>query len=163
MGASIILWLVAVYTARTALCGNPLTRMVRRAEPEFAARLDALTMHQAGEITVEELRFLRRFSRLGLLEMIMLGVELVLFAVLWWRNVLPVLTLGIFLKNIVMMGFSVVLAYTYMANGVFRALLALPPWIGFVERASALVSAAGALATLLHLNGWDGIFTGAGG
>jgi hypothetical protein len=152
--ASIILWLVAVYAGRTAVFGNPLQVLVRQAAPELAARMDALTTQETPvEISPDELRFLRRFSRLGLLEMIMLGTELVVFGVLWWVDVMPVLSLSLFLKNIVMLAFSIVLAYTYMANGIFKALMTLPRWISAIERTNALASAAGALVILLRVNG----------
>lgn len=153
LGASIILWLVVVYSARVVCLGNGLQRLTRTIDSAQAERLDALTRNETSQATVEDLVFLRRFARLGLLETVMVVLELVVLGVLWWVNVAPVLSLGLFLKNILMLFFSVILAYTRMVNGMFAALLALPRWVDVIERANALVSALGALALLLQING----------
>jgi hypothetical protein len=142
-----------VYSVRVAVLGNPLFRMVQRADATLLARVEAATSGELSEITEDELLFLRRFSRLGLLEMLMVLVELLVFGALWWVDTLPALSLGLFLKNIAMLGFSIVLAYVYMADGLFEALLCLPRWTGVVDRLSALISGAGALVILLSING----------
>lgn len=153
LGASLVLWIVVVYSVRVAVFGNPLYRMVQTADATLLARVEAATAGEINEVTEDELRFLRRFSRLGVLEMLMVFVELVVFGALWWVGTHPLLSMGLFLKNIAMLGLSIVLAYVYMADGVFEALLGLPRWTGLVDRLSALVSGAGALLILLSING----------
>ena len=152
LSASVALWFIVVYSARVAFLGNPLYRMVEQADATLLARVEAATTGDLNEVTEDELRFLRRFSRLGMLEMLMVAVELVVFSALWWADVVPMPSLMLFLKNVAMLGLSIVLAYVHMADGVFGALLALPKWVALTDRASASVSAAGALLILLIVN-----------
>ena len=151
---SVALWFVIVYSTWIATLGNPLYRQVAEADATLLTRADAVTTGELQDVTEDEVRFLQRFSRLGLMELAMVLVEVSVFGFLWWVDRSPVLSLGLFAKDFAMLGLSAVVAHIYTGEGIFLALLGLPRWIVVADRLSAAASAVGALILLLAINGF---------
>ena len=96
--------------------------------------------------------FLRRFSRLTLLELLMLVLEVVLLAHLWVTGTMAWLCAGLLAKDLLLLALSAAMARPQLRGGLFEALLGLPRWLVWTDRASALVSGLGGLILLLAVN-----------
>jgi hypothetical protein len=149
------IWLVIVYALRVALFGNPLANMLRTTDPTFLEHVDMVTAHN-GPYTEESVHFLRRFSRLSLLELGAFLLETALLIYFLTTGRLVMLCVFILIKNVVMFFLSLYLARrrreTLGAN--FKSLQALPEWIHRSDRLSSLVSGLGFIALFVNINGW---------
>lgn len=149
---SIGLWCVVVYSLRIGVFGNPLYRHIAGVDPELLRRIDAFT--NAGELpqTSAEAAFLKRFSRLTLLELGAFVLEIGLLTALWHQGRLVWLCLALLLKNLALFAGSVMLARGGPRDGLFGSLLTLPEWLIRLDRASAWVSGVGCLILFLAIN-----------
>jgi hypothetical protein len=151
---SFALWFVVVFGLRIAAWGNPLYRMVAEAQLSLLEGVEALVLGQTEEGTPEQVRFVRAFSRRVLVQLGMLCIELAVLAHLWWIKVLPGLCLALLIKDIAAAGTGMWVAHYHRERGVLAVVRNAPPWLLLVERASAGLSAAGALVLFLTVNGW---------
>ncbi len=147
------LWFVVVFGVRIAVWGNPLYRMVAEADASLLAGVDALVQGEVQEGTPEQLRFVRAFSQGVLLQLGMLCLELVLLTHLWWVKVLPALCLGLLLKDLGGVSVGIWVARHRRERGALAAVRNAPGWLLSLERLSAALSALGALALFLTVNG----------
>ena len=65
---SLSLWSLVVYALWTTVFGNPLHQCVVRATPEELLRAEQIAMEGRDPVNDMEVAFVRRFSRLTLLE-----------------------------------------------------------------------------------------------
>lgn len=150
---SIGLWAVVLFSLRVTVAGNPAHQMIFRSEPTFLQRVDELlTGERTPENDTPETEFLRRFSRLVLLELVVVGLEigLLIFFVLQHR-MLPLVwvLLG---KNILMVVVGGWGAALRRNGGLFTSLQGLPRWMVLADRLSSLISAVGFIILLLAVN-----------
>ncbi|OGV72020.1 MAG: hypothetical protein A3K19_19990 [Lentisphaerae bacterium RIFOXYB12_FULL_65_16] len=151
---SITLWCVVVYSFRVAVFGNPLYVQLVRTEPDALDRVEQVAMGQVLEPQPDEILFLRRFSRTVVLELAVFVLEIALFTYLWLTRVMPWLSFLLLAKNLVLIALSASMAGAQPATEerLFRRLLALPPWLIRLDRASSLASGAGSLVLFLKVN-----------
>ncbi len=147
------LWFIVVFGIRIAVWGNPLHRMVVAAEPALLMGVEALVLGQKPEGTPTELRFVRTFTQRVLLQLAMLCLELVVLAHLWWVKVVPALCVVLLLKNVVASATGLWVAHRDRERGVLAVVRNAPVWLLAAERCSAIVSAVGALALFVIVNG----------
>ncbi|MFW5803005.1 MAG: hypothetical protein ACOCWJ_03720 [Verrucomicrobiota bacterium] len=151
---SIGLWAVVLFSLRVAAAGNPAYQLVFRSEPTFLERIDQMiTGERTPENDAPEAEFLRRFSRLILLELVVVGLEfgLLIFFVLQHR--MPPLAWMLLGKNILMIivgGWGA--ARQREDKRLFARLQTLPRWIVVSDRVSSLISAVGFIILLLAVN-----------
>lgn len=134
--------------------GNPLYVLVDSSDRNLLEHLETIVQRDRAQATENELRFLQRFSRLTVLELVMFVMEIGLLIVLFRRSVLPGLVLGIIAKDLFLVLVSSVVCWRFADEGLFKALLAIPGWLLNLERVSAFLSAAGGLVLFARLNGF---------
>lgn len=151
---SICLWGVALFSLRVALTGNPLHGLIARTDPEFLSKVETvLSGERSPEPRSAELLFLRRFSRLVLLELLVVGVEVGLLVFFILDGRLAGLAWVLLAKDIAMLGLGGLGAATVREAGLFASILNLPRWMVGADRLSALVSGVGFVVFLLAVNG----------
>lgn len=155
--ASICLWFVIVYSVRVAVCGNPAFVHVVRADSLLLARAEALAAGESVEAGEAEIIFLRRFFMFSLLELVMFLLEVVVLAILWWKDVWPILTFSLLVKDCATVALSLIATWFSLRGGVFEAVLSLPRSIVLAERASAGISAVGSIFLFVFIN--RGVFS----
>ncbi|MBN2452257.1 MAG: hypothetical protein JXR77_17865 [Lentisphaeria bacterium] len=146
------LWFVVVFGVRIAVWGNPLHGMVANAESTFLAGVDAVITGQRDNATEEELRFIRRFTQLVLLQLGVLLLEFVLLVHLWWLGVFRGLAVGLLVKDVAAIALGFWMAQRCQGNGLFGLVFSMPRWLLSAERVSAGISAFGALVFFLVVN-----------
>ncbi len=160
------IWVVLIFSLRVALFGNPLHRLVSRQPPQLLEHLDRRMEGKAlpPDLSEPEADFVRRFSRLAVLELVLLILEiaiLVFFLLSWDFTYMAYywLCLAILLKNIL----SFFLSWFYSQSrrrretGLFRQLMQAPVWLRRLDRLSAALSAAAFILLLLKISGfWPG-------
>ncbi len=155
LGASLAVWPLVLYSLRTAVVGDPLCLTVDRADGALLRRVSRAVAGDAGGLSDAETAFLRRFTRLGLLEMAASLAEVAALIYLLAHRLLPWLALGLLAKNFALLLFN--LWYVRRRGGgrpdIFEQLRTLPAWYRWMDRASALLSALGLLAMFLAVNG----------
>ena len=140
------LWLVVVYSMRVALFGNPLYRLVARADAAVLDHLDRAATVGNAVIDESSVLFLQRFSRLTLLELGAFVLEMGLLVTLWLTEKLEWLALFLFCKNLLLVALSIAMARRHADRGLFAGMLDLPAWVVRLDRVSAFVSGTGAPA-----------------
>ncbi len=154
---SVAVWLVLIYGFRIALFGNPLAKLLGEADVDFLGHIDMVTKHN-GPYTEESVHFLRRFSRLSLLELGAFLLETGLLIYLIITNTLLFLAVLLLIKNVVMFVLSLSFARRRrreMAEDAnFRAMKNVPEWVHTCDRLSSLASALGFAFIFAHVNGW---------
>ena len=158
---SIVVWSLALYSLRVALAGDPLCISVNRADGELLKRVGRVVMEGMDPAAEDEIRFLRRFTRLGALELVVSLVELAMLLYVVTRIQTPWLVWlawGLLFKNFALL----LLNWLYMRHrrqpdtSIFEQLLALPRWYLWLDRASAFASGVGFILVILVLNGYLG-------
>mgnify|MGYP006292167517 FL=1 len=149
---SIGLWAIVLYSFRVAFFGNPLWQLLQETDPGVIEGAEDLTQSGGASATTDEVAFLRRFSRLTLLELGLFLLEVFLLIYLWVSGTLAWLAAGLLAKDLVLVGVSAFLARGRGSDGVFTSLLKLPKPFVWTDRASALVSCIGFLVLFLAVN-----------
>ena len=150
---SIGMWAIVVYSVRVAVFGNPRYVWVRDADPLLLDRLEAVALGTRSPFPGPETVFLRRFSRLTVLELVMFVLELALLSYAYFGRLVQGLALALLAKNAVLIGLSIAVARRRTHEGVFSSLRVLPQWLVLGDRLSSLVSGAGAFVFFLAVNG----------
>ncbi len=111
------------------------------------------------DLSGQETDFVRDFSRMAMIELAALVVEigLLLYFLLGWDFNFQFyfwLCAGLLAKNLL----AFALSWFYSQNlkeekGVFSHLLNIPPWINLADRVSAAVSAGGMILLVLKISG----------
>ncbi len=146
------LWFIVVYSGWILIRGNPSFAHVARTEAGLVARAEALALGETTEASEDELSFLRRFFLLSVLEVTMFLLELATMATLWWVDVMPLLTFALFVKSLLSVAVSLLVAWSSVRGSVFETVLSLPKGLLVFERVNAGLSAVGALVVLLFVN-----------
>lgn len=150
---SIALWAVALFSLRVAVAGNPLYTLILRSEPSFLKGVDELlTGERQPEPGAPETSFLRRFSRLVLLELVVVGLEVGMLVFLLLQHRMLPLVWTLLGKDIAMVAVSGWGAALRRNGGLFASLQNLPRWMVVTDRVSSLVSGVGFLILLLAVN-----------
>jgi hypothetical protein len=158
LGASLAVWPLVLYSLRVALVGDPLCLTVARADGALLQRVGRVVAGDAGEVSEAEAAFLRRFTRLGLLEMAASLAEVAVLVYLLVHRLLPWLACALLAKNFALL----LLNMWYVRRNrrgkadIFEQLRTLPAWYRSLDRGSALLSALGLLAMFLAVNGFLG-------
>jgi len=152
LALSIGLWCLVMYSLRVAFFGNPLYQTVVESEQGLLRRAEQMLAERRAPASDAEAAFMRRFSRLTLLEFGAFLAEVGLLAFFLWRRTVVWVCAVLLAKNLVVIILGIFMARRHAAHGVFRSLLKLPPWYIWVDRAAALVSGIGLLVTLLVVN-----------
>lgn len=150
---SIGLWCLVIYSLRVAFFGNPLYQGVVACEGEFLQRAEQILTGHREPANEAEAGFMRRFSRLTILEFAAFLAEVGLLAYLLWQWRVVWLCAVLLAKNLVVILLGIAFTQKRTEQGVFRSLLKLPAWYVRVDRLSALVSGIGLLVTFLVVNG----------
>jgi len=127
------------------LFGNPLYLHLRSADEDLVSRVEEIVGGRRAATTEQEVRFLQAFSRLTLIEIGVLLLEVGLFLYLYLNNILPVLAFAALSKDLLLLFLSAYIARSRTREGLFDSLLALPDWLIVADRVSALLSGAAAL------------------
>jgi len=146
------LWSLVVYSLRVAVLGNPLHQCVVEATPEELQRAEQITLEGRDPVSDTEIDFVRRFSRLTMLEFAAFLLEMGLLIYLVVMNQWFWLSLGLLLKNMLVLGLSAGYARAVIAGNLFQSLRHLPVWYLWLDRGSALISAVGLLILFLMAN-----------
>lgn len=152
MVTSIGTWAVALFSARVALLGNPLLKLVTRQQADLLGRAEELIK---GERTPEpgpETELIRRFSRVVLLELVVLALEVAMLVMFLLEGQLPLLCWGLLGKDLLLLAASLWASRRIDADGVFSGILSIPSWMVWTDRLSAGLTAAGFAVILLHIN-----------
>ncbi len=158
---SIVVWSLALYSLRVALAGDPLCVSVYRADEGLLKRVGRVVMEGMEPAAEDEIQFLRRFTRLGVLELVVSLVELVMLLYVVMQIKTPWLVWlawGLLFKNFALL----LLNWLYLRRkrlpdtSIFEQLLALPRWYLWLDRAAAFASGAGFILIILALNGYLG-------
>ena len=153
LALSIGLWCVVVCNLRVAFAGNPLYLHLVRANAEFLRGLDKVASGGRAAASEPEVRFLRRFSRLTLLELAVFVLEMSLLVYLWLSRTMEWLSFALLVKNLFLFALSAAMAPALMRESLFQSLVVLPSWLIRLDRLSALISGAGAFVLFLGVNG----------
>ncbi len=157
----LLIWAIVIFSLRVTVFGNPLEKLTRKHEPEMLQRLDQKMTEQTvpEDLNTPETDFVQRFSRLAMLELgvLILEVGILLFFILGWEFEYKFyywLCIFLLTKNALAFGLS----WSYSRKlkeeeGLFSHLLNLPPWIVWADRISSLFSAAGMLLLVLKVSG----------
>jgi hypothetical protein len=141
---SIALWTVVVLSARISIQGNPLYNLLLVTPPEQLKRIERATSSGTGSVAPDDVGFLRRFSRLSIMEFALYILEVGLLVYLVIQDTMPLLTGFLLAKNLVLLMLSMHLSRRFRREeGVFTSLLSLPTWFVRLDRISAVVSALG--------------------
>ena len=152
LALSIGLWCLAIYCLRVALLGNPLYQIVVQGGQGLLTRAEQMLEDRRAPASDAEVMFMRRFSRLTLLEFAAFLGEVGLLFFLLWRRTLVWICAVLLVKNLAVIILGIFMARRHAAHGVFRSLLQLPAWYVWVDRTAALVSGIGLLVTFLVVN-----------
>ena len=149
---SVGLWGIVLYNFRAVILGSAPYRLVNSAESDF---LDAVARFAAGEnvsVTQDEFVFLKRFSRLTMLELGMFILEMGLLIFLFISNIKEWLSFILLAKNLLMLVVGAAATRGRIETNIFTSLRALPGWLIVLDRVSAALSAAGGLILFLAVN-----------
>ncbi len=149
---SVGLWGVVLYNFRAAMFGSAPYRLVTSADPDF---LEAVARVAAGDnmpVTQDEFVFLKRFSRLTMLELGMFILEVGILVFLFLSSILEWLSFILLCKNLLMIAVGATATRGRLQNNIFKSLVALPQWLIVLDRVSAALSAVGAFILFLALN-----------
>lgn len=153
LAVSVCLWCLVVYSLRVALLGNPLYLSVLAAGQDLRFRADQIVMEGRSPANEAEILFMRRFSRLTVLELVAITGEVAVIVYLLWGGILAWLCWFLLAKNAGMIAFSVAMAKSRHAQkGMFETLRGLPGWYIWLDRLSAGVTAVGLLLAFLAVN-----------
>lgn len=147
------LWFVVVLSFRVVLFGNPLYRQLVHADRDLLAGVEEVVNQEKDRATEDEMHFLRRFSRLTLLELAAFLLEIALLFVLYAMDVLIWLTVALLVKNALLLIVSALVARRRTDHRVLAGLVDLPGWLIWSDRASALLSGVGCFLLFLAVNG----------
>jgi hypothetical protein len=156
---SILSWLVAVYSLRVAVFGEPVHNLLWRIDTATLRNLDVLVQSQVKHEDMlphdaESLRILRRFSRLTVLGLAGFGLEMGLLVYLVIVDQLVWLSLALLFKNV--LGMSVSLYYARAktsSESVFLSIRNMPAALVWLDRLSAGLSAAAFMWIFLLFSG----------
>jgi len=149
---SIGTWAVALFSARVALLGNPLLNLVAHQEADLLGRADELTKGEHHPEPGPETELIRRFSRVVLLELVMLALEVAMLVMFLLEGQLPLLCWLLLGKNLLLLAASLWASRCLNTDGVFSGILSIPSWMVWTDRISAALTAAGFAVLLLHIN-----------
>jgi len=150
---SISMWAVVVYSIRVAVFGNPLYVCVVDADLSLLESLEDVATGRRSAAAGEESVFLRHFSRLTLLELVMFVLEVGFFFYAYAARLVQWLALLLLAKDAVLVALSVAVARRQAEDGLFLSLRLLPSWLVWGDRLSALASGVGAFVFFLAVNG----------
>ncbi|MCK5803697.1 MAG: hypothetical protein KAI66_12725 [Lentisphaeria bacterium] len=149
---SVGLWIVIVYNVRKLFRGNPVARLIQTTDIETVTGAEGLTLGEKEEGTDEEMRFVRQFTRLTLLELGVFALEMGLAGFLLANNTMPWMCAILLLANVVLLLIGMVGGWHHAEGGVFRTILSMPPWIFHAERIGGAVTAAASAPLFLVVN-----------
>lgn len=159
LGLSVVVWLLALYSLRVAVFGDPLCAAVAGADAALLRRA-GLVMRggDAPGAGAPEAVFLRRFTRLGMLELAASLAEVATLAFLLRYRMLPWLAVALLAKTFVLLALEMwFVRRRRAAADIFEQLRRLPAWYLWLDRGAALASALGLVAMFLAVNGfWGG-------
>lgn len=156
---SIAVWCVVIYSFRIALFGNPLHKLLVTTDARLLSRTEAIVHEgQAPPSDDPAAELLRRFSRLTLLELGAFILEMVLLIFFVLSDLLPRamvwMCVALIGKNILVLAGSIYYARIQASrNELFGSLRALPGWLLWLDRISALLSGVAFLLLFAALNG----------
>jgi len=150
--ASLISWVLLVYSVRVAGWGNPLYVCIRQASDAERFRIQQVANEGRLPASPGEQLLVRSFSRLVILEFVALVAETGLLVWLLGSDRLRWLAVALLAKNLIMGVLSWRHARQSCDAGVMDCLVRLPGWMVWLDRGSALLSAAGCLVIFLDVN-----------
>jgi hypothetical protein len=149
---SLISWVLLVYSVRVAGWGNPLYVCLCQASEAERFRVQQVASEGRLPASPGEQRLVQSFSRLVMLELVAFVAEIGLLVWLLGSDRLRWLAIALLAKNLILAGLSWRHARQSRDTGVMDNLVRLPGWLVWLDRGSALVSAAGCLVIFLDAN-----------
>jgi len=138
---SLITWIVAVYTLRTALFGHPVYRLLNAYSVDFLQAVEHTVLSSKQNISRDQAEFLQQFSRISLLALAAFVLELILLLIMWYMHIQTLLCLLLFSKNMTLVAAEIsVMRHQREPGQLFLYLLELPQWLRNLYRGSALLS-----------------------
>lgn len=149
---SLISWVLVVYSVRVAGWGNPLYLCLRQASDAERGRVQQVVSEGRLPATPGEQVLVQRCSRLVMLELVAFVAEMGLLVWLLGSERLRWLAVALLAKNLILAAVSWRQSRRYRDGGAMDGLARLPRWMVWLDRGSALVSAAGCLVIFLDVN-----------
>ncbi len=149
---SLIAWVVLVYSVRVAGWGNPLYVCLRQASEAERFRIQQVASEGRFPASPDEQRLVRSFSRLVILELVAVVAEIGLLLWVLGSDRLRWLAIALLAKNLGVAALSWRQARQSRELSVMDSLACLPGWLVWLDRGSALLSAAGCLVIFLDAN-----------
>lgn len=149
---SLVSWVLLVYSVRVAGWGNPLYVRIRQTGEAERFRIQQVASEGRLPASPDEQRLVQSFSRLVILELVAFVAEMGLLVWLLGSDRLRWLAVALLAKNVIVAALSWHQARQFRDMGVMDSLLRLPGWLVWLDRGSALVSAAGCLVIFLDAN-----------
>lgn len=149
---SLISWVLLVYSVRVAGWGNPLYLRIRQASDAERFRIQQVASEGRLPASPGEQLLVQSFSRLVILEFVAFAAEMGLLVWLLGSDRLRWLAIALLAKNLMLAALSWHHARQFRDTGVMDCLARLPGWLVWLDRGSALLSAAGCLVIFLDVN-----------
>ncbi len=151
---SIALWGIVLFSFRVAFLGDPVYQHVAETDDHILDKAQKIiSSRQSVPAGEDEIHFLKRFSRLTILEVAVFLLELAILGTLCYMMIVPWVAGALLAKDLLVVIVSFIVAKKKTSEkGIFTSVTDLPRWLIRADRFSAFISGAGCLFLFIYVN-----------